>query len=142
MRTVCRLVAVAGAIALVLAVVLDRGWGDPSHAVWVVIGPLPFYVVGLVAFIYRSDNLVVRWLLAAGALFAISTLLGDTVLALRPGPAVALSEQWVSLAAVPAIVGLVGLFPGGRPDRRVDRVVLAVIGVQVALLPVLGALSN
>ena len=134
----CRLLAVAGG----LAIVLDIGLGTRSHTVWVLIGPLPFYAVGLLTFWSRPDNLVVRWLLAAGAFFATGTFLGDTLLALRPGSAVSLVAQWATLAGVLAIVGLVGLFPVGRPSRPVDHFVLRLVGVQVAVLPVLGAMSN
>jgi signal transduction histidine kinase len=142
MRMAYRLLALVGGLALTAAVVLDLGWGKPGHVGWVLVGPLPFFVVGLVAFAYRPDNLVVRWLLACGALFALGTFLGDTLLPLANSPGLALVVQWASGAGVLAWVGLVGLFPVGRPDHRVDRVVLTVIAAAAVAVPVLGALAN
>jgi signal transduction histidine kinase len=142
MRTACRLLAVAGGLALVAAVVLDLGWGKPGHAAWVVIGPLPFYVVGLVAFAYRPDNRVVRWLLACGALFAVTTFLGETLPPLVSNAGLVLATQWISSVGLLAFVALIGLFPTGRPDHRVDRIVLTVMTAMAVALPVLGALTN
>src|SRR5215470_11839943 len=113
MRTACRLAALAGGLALAAAVVLDLGWGKPGHVGWVLIGPLPFYIVGMVAFASRPDNLVVRWLLASGSVFAVSTFLSDTLLPLANSPGLALAGQWVSAVGTLTFVGLVGLFPVG-----------------------------
>jgi signal transduction histidine kinase len=142
MRTAYRLLALAGGLALAAAVVLDLGWGNPDHVGWVLVGPLPFYVVGLVTFAYRPDNLVVRWLLASGALFAVTTFLSETLLPLANSPAFVLAVQWIGGLGLLAFVGLVGLFPVGRPDHRVDRVVLIVIAAVAVVLPVLGALAK
>ncbi|HEU4347803.1 MAG TPA: hypothetical protein VFR35_08445, partial [Actinoplanes sp.] len=142
MRTAYRLLALAGGLALAAGVVLDLGWGKPDHVGWVLVGPLPFYVVGLVTFVYRPDNLVVRWLLASGALFAVSTFLNETLLPLANSPAFVLAAQCASGAGMVVLVGLVGLFPVGRPDHRVDRVVLTIVAAAGIALPVLGALAN
>jgi signal transduction histidine kinase len=53
-----------------------------------------------------------------------------------------LVTQCYSDAALVLAVGLVGLFPVGRPDHRVDRVVLTLVAAAGLTLPVLGALSN
>ena len=53
-----------------------------------------------------------------------------------------LVAQWVDCVGMVVLVGLVGLFPVGRPDHRVDRVVLIVIAAAGLALPVLGALAN
>ena len=142
MRTALRLLALAGGLALAAAVVLDIGWGDPGHAAWVLIGPLPFYAVGVVAFAYRPDNPVLRWLLAAGALFSITTLLTETLPPLVSSPGIVLVAQWLGNVGIVVLVGLVGLFPVGRPDHWVDRVVLAAVCALAIALPVLGALAN
>ena len=142
MRTAYRLLALAGGLALAATVVLDLGWGKPDHVGWVLVGPLPFYVVGLVTFVYRPDNLVVRWLLVSGALFVVGTFLNETLLPLMNSPGLSLVAQWVSGAGLFVFVGLVGLFPVGRPDHRVDRVVLTAVAAAAVVVPVLGALAN
>jgi len=142
MRTAYRLLALAGGLALAATVVLDLGWGKPDHVGWVLVGPLPFYVVGLVTFVYRPDNLVVRWLLVSGALFVVGTFLNETLLPLMNSPGLSLVAQWVSGAGMFAFVGLVGLFPVGRSDHRVDRVVLTAVAAAAVVVPVLGALAN
>lgn len=142
MRTACRLLALAGGLALAAAVVLDLGSGKPAHAVWVLIGPLPFYVAGLVAFAYRPDNLVVRWLLASGVAFAVTTLLNETLPPLVSNAGLVLVTQWLEGVGMVALVALVGLFPVGRPDHRIDRIVLTVIAATGLAIPVLGALTN
>ena len=142
MRTAYRLLALAGGLTLAATVVLDLGWGKPDHVGWVLVGPLPFYVVGLVTFVYRPDNLVVRWLLVSGALFVVGTFLNETLLPLMNSPGLSLVAQWVSGAGMFAFVGLVGLFPVGRSDHRVDRVVLTAVAAAAVVVPVLGALAN
>jgi signal transduction histidine kinase len=142
MRTACRLLALAGGLALAAAVVLDLGWGNPDHVGWVLVGPLPFYVVGLITFVYRPDNLVVRWLLVSGALFVVGTFLNETLVPLMNSPWLSLVAQCVGGAGVFAFIGLVGLFPVGRPDHRVDRVVLTAVAAATVVVPVLGALAN
>jgi signal transduction histidine kinase len=141
-RTAYRLLALAGGLALVATVVLDLGWGEPGHVGWVLIGPSPFYVVGLVAFTYRPDNPVIRWLLACGVLLVLTPLLSETLLALVNSPWLALFAQWVSCVGMAVLVGLVGLFPVGRPEHRVEKVVLVIIAAAGFALPVLGALAN
>jgi signal transduction histidine kinase len=142
MRTALKLLALAGGLALAAAVVLDVGWGRPGHVVWVLIGPLPFYVVGLVAFAYCPDNLVVRWLLATGALFAVTTLLDETLPPLVNNAGLVLVSQWLGCVGMVALVALVGLFPVGRPDHRIDRIVLTLVAATGLVVPVLGALTN
>jgi signal transduction histidine kinase len=142
MRTTLRLLALAGGLALAAAVVLDIGWGNPGHSAWVLLGPLPFYAVGVVAFAYRPDNPVIQWLLAWGALFPMTTLLNETLPPLVSSPGIVLVAQWLGGAGIVVLVGLVGLFPVGRPDHWVDRVVLAAISAAAIALPVLGALAN
>ena len=43
-RTVRRMVAALGGVALVLAVVLDLTGDNPRHVWWVLLGPLPYYL--------------------------------------------------------------------------------------------------
>jgi signal transduction histidine kinase len=140
MRTVYKLLALTGGLALAATVVLDLGRGKPEHIAWLAVGPVPFYAVGVLAFAYRPDNLVVRWMLAWGVVFVVNTFLVDTVTPLAPNPGLALFTQCFGSLGQVALVGLVGLFPVGRPDHRADRVVLSVVTAVAVVLPLLAAL--
>jgi signal transduction histidine kinase len=140
------MVAVLGGVGLALAVMLDLTGDNPRHVWWVLLGPLPYYLVGLFAFVRRPDNLVVRWLLASGSAFAVSVCLNDSLIpriADTPaGPAVALASGWVGLAGPVLFVGLVGLFPVGRPELPVERRLLWALGTVAFLLPVAHGLAS
>ena len=140
MRTVYKLLALLGGLALAATVVLDLGRGKPEHIAWLAVGPVPFYAVGVLAFAYRPDNLVVRWLHAWGVVFVVNTFLVDTVTPLAPSPGLALFTLWFGSLGQVALVGLVGLFPVGRPDHRADRVVLSVVTAVAIALPLLAPL--
>lgn len=141
MRLLCWLLVVLGAVSLVAAAVLDVGWGDPGHAVWVLVGPGPFYLTGVLAWLRRPDNPVVRWLLAVGACFALSIFLGDSALLATAGsPAAApvlLLSHWAGMATLASSVGLIGLFPSGRIERDLERWVLRFVGGLAVIVPVL-----
>jgi hypothetical protein len=131
MRAVSIVLAVIGGCALVAAVVIELATGNAAGAAWVLAGPTPFYVAGLVGAFRGPGHRVAAWLLAAGALFMLGVCLGDAVTDL---PAVAGSSfAWIAVlagecasgASVVAGIGLIGLFPTGVPDRRGERWVLA-----------------
>lgn len=146
MRRVCWGLAVLGGLALALAAVLNLVWDNLEHVGWVLVGPGPFYLVGLLAFLYRPDHMAVRWLLAVGAAFAVAVSVDGTVMRLvgdTPAVTVAvLVMHWAGLGSVFAAVGLIGLFPSGRVERGLERGVLWVVGVQAAALPVIIALTS
>ncbi|WP_203703597.1 sensor histidine kinase [Asanoa iriomotensis] len=146
MRPISWVFALAGAAALGSAVVLDLVWGDPAHALWALSGPAPFYLVGLLASWHRPDHLAVRWLLATGTLFAFDICLGESLLGLvistPAAPVIVLLRLWVGLGATAAGMGLIGLFPSGRPENATERAVLWTVGAQVALLPLFAAVTN
>jgi signal transduction histidine kinase len=90
-----------------------------------------------------SGRAVSAWLLAAGALFLVSTCLGD---ALDDIPGLTLSSAaWLVVllgdiagnGAVVAGLGLVGLFPAGVPETRAERTVLGGAAAAAVALPVL-----
>jgi len=141
MRAVCMVLAVIGGGALAAAVALELAAGDPAGAGWVLVGPGPFYAVGLVLAFRGPGQRVGAWLLATGATFLLSVCLGDAVLPLvHASPAawiVVLAREWAGFACLVAAVGLIGLFPTGVPQRAAERWVLWAAGATAVLIPVL-----
>jgi signal transduction histidine kinase len=133
--------AVIGGGALAAAVALELAAGDPAGAGWVLVGPGPFYAVGLVLAFRGPGQRVGAWLLATGAAFLLSVCLGDAVLPLVAGSPsawlVVLAREWASFACFVAAVGLIGLFPAGVPQRRAERWVLWAAAAMAVLIPVL-----
>ncbi len=114
-----------------------------------VVGPLPFYLVGLVGFLLRPENLPVRWILVSGSCFAIESCLGDVALyraagAVSPGwlMALAMLRMWMSMGSSFGALGLTATFPSGRPQSTAERAVLWTAGIWALLLPLLNALSS
>src|SRR5215472_12097388 len=108
MRAVCILLAVIGGGALAAAAAIELATGDPAGAGWVLVGPGPFYAVGLVLAFRGPGQRVGAWLLATGAMFLLSVCLGDAVLPLVHGsPAawiIALAREWAGFACLVAAV--------------------------------------
>jgi signal transduction histidine kinase len=146
MRPVSAAFAVAGGAALVAAVAIELAIGNPPTAGWVLVGPGPFYAVGLVATLRRPDHPMSVWLLAAGTAFVVEVCLGDAVLQEVGGWSLAwvvgLARAWVGSASVVAGLGMIGLFPTGVADRRGTRWTLWITAVLGLLLPVVHAVSN
>ena len=93
---------------------------------------------------------MVWWLVGVGAAFGASTALGDVFLpmAIRHWGAgasvtalVALLAQWAGTGNEVAAIGMIGLFPSGRPERGYERVVIWTAAVVAVLLPLLDAVS-
>src|SRR5215831_9867012 len=148
MRAVCVVLAVIGGCALAAAVVIELATGNAAGVAWVLAGPAPFYVAGLVGVFRGPGHRVAAWLLAAGALFMLGVCLGDAVTDL---PVVAsasfawvvvLAGQCASSASVAAGVGLIGLFPTGVPERPGERWVLRTTAAMAIVLPVLLMVSS
>ena len=146
MRPVPVVFAVTGGAALAVAVAIELAVGDPSSVGWVLVGPGPFYAVGLAAVLRRPDHPMSTWLLASGAAFAAEVCLGDAVLQEVAGWSyswvVALVRMWVGTASVVAAIAVIGLFPTGVVDRRGVRWTLWTAALLGLILPVLHALSN
>jgi signal transduction histidine kinase len=148
MRAVCIVLAVIGGCALVAAVVIELATGNAAGVGWVLAGPTPFYVAGLVGAFRGPGNRVAAWLLASGATFMLGVCLGDSVTDL---PVVAgASFAWVvmlagecaSNASVVAGIGLIGLFPTGVPQRPGERWALRITAAMAVALPVLLMVSS
>ena len=146
MRAICIVLAVIGGCALAAAIVLELAAGDPDGAGWVLVGPGPFYAVGLVLAFRGPGQRAGTWLLALGSVFLLAVCLGDAVLPLVHGSSsawiVALARSWASNACLVAAIGLIGLFPTGVPQRAAERWVLWTAAAMAALLPVLVMVSS
>ncbi len=148
MRAICIVLAVMGGCALVAAVVIELATGNAAGVGWVLAGPTPFYVAGLVGAFRGPGHRVAVWLLAAGATFMLGVCLGDAVTDL---PVVAsssfawvvvLAGQCASNASVVAGTGLIGLFPTGVPQRPGERWALRTAAAMAVALPVLLMVSS
>jgi len=144
MRAVSWVFAVVGGCALIVAVVGNLAGGDLAGAGWVLVGPAPIYAVGLAGAFRGRGHPVAVWLLAAGSLFMLNGCLGDVLL-----PHAGAASGWVAFAALCADtasevagIGLIGLFPTGRPDRAWQRAVLIAAGGLALLVPVLVIASS
>ena len=146
MRAVCTLLAIIGGCALVAAVVIELATGDPAGAFWVLVGPTPFYAIGLAGVLRQPGNRVAVWLLAVGAMFMLQVCLGDALPPLTAGSSsawiVALIGAWAGNLATVAGIGLIGLFPTGVPQRPGERWVLGAAAAAALLLPVLLTISS
>jgi signal transduction histidine kinase len=132
--------AVIGGGALAAAAAIELAAGDPAGAGWVLVGPGPFYAVGLVLAFRGPGQRAGAWLLATGAAFLLSVC-GDAVLPLvhdwPAGWIVALTRDWAGFACLVAAIGLIGLFPTGVPERSAERWVLWAAAATAVLIPVL-----
>ncbi|MGI9006038.1 MAG: hypothetical protein ACR2FU_07540 [Streptosporangiaceae bacterium] len=145
MRAISWVFAVLGGGALIVTVVGNLIGGDPAGAGFALVGPAPIYAVGLAGAFRGRGHPVAVWLLAGGSLFMLNGSLDDVVLK-HAGPATA---GWVVFGAMCAEtgsqvagMGLVGLFPTGRPDRKGQRAVLIAAAVLAVLVPVLVLVSS
>ncbi len=94
---------------------------------------------------------MVWWLVGVGAAFGASTALGDVFLPMAERhwgtgssmtAIIALLCQWAGTANAVAAIGMIGLFPTGRPERGYERAVIWTSAVAAALLPLLDAVSS
>jgi signal transduction histidine kinase len=145
MRPVSAVLAVLGGCALVAAVAMQLA-RDPAGAGWVLVGPGPFYAVGLVWVLRRPGQRVAVWLLACGTAFLLDVCVGDAVLPLLHGMSYAwvvwLIGAWANTGSSVTGIGLIGLFPAGVPQRAAERWALRIVATVAVLLPVLFLLSN
>ncbi len=151
MRTIVAALAALGGGVILAACAVSVATGDGSEVDWILVGPLPFFVIGLVGFLRQPENRVVWWLVGVGVAFGCDTALGDVFLPMAENhwgvtssitAAIALLDHWFAVAAPVAAVGLVGLFPSGRPERAYERVVIWTMALAGFLLPLLEAVSE
>jgi signal transduction histidine kinase len=151
MRTMIAALAALGTGALLAAAAVSAATGDGSEIDWIVVGPLPFLVLGVAGFLRQPQNRVVWWLIGVGAGFGCDVAIGDVFLPLAENhwgvtpsstATIALLHHWIGLAAPVAAVGLIGLFPSGRPERGYERIVIRTIALAGFLLPLLEAVTR
>ncbi|MGH3178000.1 MAG: sensor histidine kinase [Streptosporangiaceae bacterium] len=150
MRVIVAAFAALGGGLILAAFAVSVARGDGAEATWLLLGPLPFWLIGLVGYLRQPRNPVVWWLVGVGVAFGCEIALGDVFLPLAEDhwgitssitAAIALLHQWSGVAAPVAGVGLVGLFPSGRPERAYERVVIWAVALAGFLLPLIGAAS-
>ena len=118
MRAVCMFFAIAGGCALAAVTALELAAGNPAEVGWLLVGPGPFYVAGLIGAFRGPGRGVAAWLLATGATFMVGVCLGDAV---ADFPAVAASgAAWIILLSRVHVEPVRG--GGDRADRALpDR---------------------
>ena len=150
MRAAIAALAVLGYGALAAALGVSLADGNISEVGWILVGPLPFCVVGAIGFLRRPENRVVWWLVGVGAAFGAETALGDVFLPMAERhwgtgasvtALVALLCQWAGTSNSVAAIGMIGLFPSGRPEHGYERVVIWTSAVIAVLVPLLDAVS-
>jgi signal transduction histidine kinase len=150
MRAIVAAFAALGGGVILTAFVVSVAHGDGGEAEWLLLGPLPFWLIGLVGYLRQPRNPVVWWLVGVGVAFGCDIALGDVFLPLAEEhwgttssitAAIALLHQWAGAAAPVAGVGLIGLFPSGRPERAYERAVIWAVALAGFLLPLLEAAS-
>jgi signal transduction histidine kinase len=146
MRPTTLVLGVLGAAALVVAVAVALAIGDLGTAGWVLVGPAPFFGVGLFVALRRPDRPAGTWCLLTGTCFMVAVCLGDVVLpAVADWPGnwlVVLVRQWADYFSEVGAIGLFGWFPDGRPRRPAERRVVQVAAVIAALLPLAYSLTH
>ena len=121
MRPTTVVLGVLGAAALGVAAVVAVAIGDLGTAGWVLVGPAPFFGVGLFVALRRPDRATGLWCLVSGTGFLVAVCLGDVLLrAVGDWPGrwlLVLFRQWADYFSVVGAIGLFGWFPDGRPRR-------------------------
>ncbi len=144
MRAVCVVLAVIGGGALAATIAIELALGDPAGAGWALVGPGPFYLAGLIGACRRPGHRVSAWLLACGTTFMLSVCLGDALAVVTGLTAwlVLLAAEIAGNLSNVAGIGLIGLFPTGKPERRGERWVLGATAALAVLLPLLTEISS
>jgi len=146
MRPTTVVLGVLGAGALAVGVVVALANGDPGTAGWVLVGPTPFFGVGLFVALRRPDRPAGTWCLLSGTGFLLAVCLGDVLLPAAddwPGRwLIVLARQWADYFSGVGAIGLFGWFPDGRPERPAERRVLQVAAVIAALLPLAYSITH
>ncbi len=146
MRHATKVLGAVGGILLGAALVLVLSTGRPLEVVWVLIGPAPFYVIGLWLLRRKPGNMAALWLLGFGAGFLIQTTLGDELLPVVRNQSWAwvplIVRDWGDELGTAAGIGLFGLFPDGRPQRPYEWRLIQIAVAAGLLVPVLYATTG
>ena len=141
MRIACVVLAVVGGCALAASVTAYLAVGNLAGAGWMLIGPAPFYLAGLLTSFRGPGARAGGWLLASGALFCLQICCDQLIVpATAGGPAgwvAGLARDWCGTGCVVAGLAFVGLFPDGTIQRRSERLILAAAALAAAVAPVL-----
>jgi signal transduction histidine kinase len=144
-RSLTMVLGVVGGVAFAVAVAVGVAV-DPATVGWVLVGPTPFFAVGLFVAVRRPDRPAGMWCLGVGTGFMVAVCLGDVLLPVIGNSSVAwlvsLVWQWAGNASVVIGIGLLGFFPGGRPRAPGERWVLRVAWGVGLFLPVLFAVTH
>ncbi len=150
MRAIIAVIAALGGGLLIAAFVVSAVQGDAPETYWLLLGPLPFLAIGLAGYLRQPSRAVTWWLAGTAAAFCGDLSIGDVFLPMAENhwgvtapatAAIALVHHWVAAGSPVAAVGLIGLFPSGRPERGYERVVIWTAVLAGFLLPLLEAVS-
>ena len=111
MRTIIAALAALGGGVILAACAVSVATGDGSEVDWLVVGPLPFLVIGLVGFLRQPENRVVWWLVGVGVAFGCDVALGDVFLPMA-------ENHWGVTSSITAAIALLDHWfavAGGRP---------------------------
>jgi signal transduction histidine kinase len=145
MRRLTWVLAVMGGAVLVLTAVIAWALRGPGQAAWALAGPGPFYAAGLWLALRRPGHAVAAWLLGIGIGFALEGCLGQVLNAIpASGTAwlLVMVRQWAGSASIISGVGLIGLFPTGRPRHTGEGWTVGVVTAALAALPFLHGVSH
>src|ERR1700749_131145 len=107
MRVIVAALAALGGGAILATGVVSVATGDASELYWLIVGPLPFLVLGVAGVLRQPENRMVWWLVGVGAAFGWGTALGGVVLPMAENrwgvtssatEAIALLEHWCAVA--------------------------------------------
>jgi signal transduction histidine kinase len=146
MRVVWAVLAAGSAVALVTTVATDLAHGDVAGAGWILFGPGPWLAAGAIGAWRQPDRRAWTWLFASGALFMAEScfdqIVTPAVVGRPAGWLVWLVRHWLGGASIVAGLGMIGLFPTGRTERRYERLVLGLAVTVAAVLPLVLLISG
>jgi hypothetical protein len=107
MRAIVAALAALGGGMILSAFVVSVARGDGSEAQWLLLGPMPFWLIGLIGYLRQPGRPVVWWLVGVGVAFGCNIALGDVFLPLA-------AEHWGSTSSVTPVSRLSCTCPSRR----------------------------
>jgi hypothetical protein len=80
MRAIIGALVLIGGGVLATAFVMSVAAGNGSETEWILLGPMPFWVIGLIGYLRQPRHRVVWWLVGISVLFSCDVALGDLFL--------------------------------------------------------------